>query len=461
MTRPSDSAFVWAWLPDEAEPVVAGRINRVGGSYRFIYGKSYLARPDAISLYEPELPLGPGWIDPPEGLEMAGSLWDASPDSWGQRVIIARLTGKQGHDADAVNLDRLTFLLESGSNRIGSLDFQTSSTDYLAREDGTTLDELHGAALAFEKGELPPALAAALVHGTSVGGARPKVTLVDGDKHLIAKLSMSTDTYPMIKAEAASLELAHRVGIDVPGSRLVTSLGHEVLLIERFDRPGGRTRRMVVSGLTMLGYGDFLGARYSSYPELLEVLRQRSAHGEGLGRQLFERVVFNIAIGNIDDHARNHAAFWDGHHLELTPAYDLTPQPRSGTEARQAMDIGRDGNRASQFVVCIDAAHEYGLSRDEARDIVDHQITTIRESWDEVAEQSRLTKIEKDFLFGRQILNPYASYDLAARRRAAQQPITGASGAQGRAPRGVPTGSQFTPRQRPEADVTLDPREMS
>lgn len=293
---------------------------------------------------------------------MAGSLWDASPDSWGQRVIIARLTGKQGREADAVNLDRLTFLLESGSNRIGGLDFQVSATEYVAREDGATLDELHGAALALDEGELSPALAAVLVHATSVGGARPKVTLVDGDKHLIAKLTMSTDIYPMVKAEVAGLELARRVGIDVPPSSVITSLGREVLLIERFDRPGPGERRMVVSGLTMLGYGDFLGARYSSYPEMLDVLRQRSRHGEGLGKQIFERVVFNIAIGNIDDHARNHAAFWDGDHLELTPAYDLAPQPRTGSVARQAMDIGRDGSRDSQFVVCVNAAQDYGLS---------------------------------------------------------------------------------------------------
>jgi serine/threonine-protein kinase HipA len=275
--------------------------------------------------------------------------------------------------------------------------------------------------MALERGELSPALAVALVHGTSVGGARPKVTLIDGDKHLIAKLTMSTDTYPMVKAEGACLELARRIGIDVPPSRIITSLGREVLLVERFDRPGGGRRRMVVSGLTMLGFGDFLGARYSSYPEILDVLRQRGAHGERLGRQLFERVVFNIAIGNTDDHARNHAAFWDGHHLELTPAYDLTPQPRSGTEARQAMDIGRDGSRDSQFAVCVNAAHDYALSRDEARDIVEHQVTTIRENWDEVADAARLTRVEKDVLFGRQILNPYATFDFEPRRHAAPQ----------------------------------------
>lgn len=82
---------------------------------------------------------------------------------------------------------------------------------------------------------------------------------------------------------------------------------------------------MMISALTMLGFGDFLGARYSSYVEVLDVLRHRGRNGDTAGRTLFEPIVFNIAVGNIDDHARNHAAFWDGHELELTPAYDICP----------------------------------------------------------------------------------------------------------------------------------------
>jgi serine/threonine-protein kinase HipA len=401
------NAFVWAWLPGATEPVVAGRVSPSGDGYRFAYGESYLALPDAISLFTPELPLGPGWMDRPDGLDMAGCLWDSSPDSWGQRVIIARLTGEYGAAADRVSLDKLTFLLESGSNRIGGLDFQASATEYVPRQETATLDELHAAADALQAGELQPALAAALVDGTAVGGARPKVLVSDGEREYIAKLSTSTDTYPVVKAEAAGLELARRVGIDAPNSRIVTSLGRDVLLVERFDRPGHGRRRMVVSALTMLGYGDFLGARYSSYPELLDILRALSASGRGLGRSVFERIVFNILIGNTDDHARNHAAFWDGTHLDLTPAYDLCPQPRSGTEANQAMDIGR-GSRTSRLVTCLDAAAIYGLTRSQAQDVIDQQVSTIRDSWADVCDVARLTTVESHAMFGRQILNSYA-----------------------------------------------------
>jgi serine/threonine-protein kinase HipA len=380
-------------------------------SYRFAYGESYLNLPERISLFTPELPLGAGWIDAPVGLEMAGCLWDASPDSWGQRVIIARLTGLLGDAADRVNFDKITFLLESGSNRIGALDFQQSSTDYVSRSRTANLDELHAAAEALESGELREELARALVDGTAVGGARPKVLVVDDNIEYIAKLSTSTDPYPVVKAEAVAMELARQVGIHAPNSHVVKSLGRDVLLVERFDRPGAGQRRMMVSGLTMLGFGDFLGARYSSYPEMLDVLRQLSASGKDLGSTLFERVVFNIAIGNTDDHARNHAAFWDGHHLELTPAFDLCPQLRSGTETNQAMDIARSGARASKFSTCVAAAADYGLTDGEARDIIDSQVTIIEQAWAAAADLAQLTAVDRDTLWRRQILNQYAFAD--------------------------------------------------
>lgn len=404
-----EEAYVWIWLPGATEPVVAGQIQRRGSRHRFIYGRTYLDRPDAMSIYGPELPLRTDWIEPGDDLDMAGCLWDASPDSWGQRVIDVRLAGgRHGDAADLAGATKLTYLLESGSDRIGALDFQASSTNYVERTEDATLDEMHEAADALERGELSRVLSDAFVHGTSVGGARPKVLLHDHGRNLIAKLSASTDPYPVVKAEAVAMALAEKVGLDVARTSLTTSLGKDVLLVERFDRPGNGRRRMMVSALTLLGFGDFLGARYSSYVEVLDVLRKHGRSGDRTGRRLFERIVFNIAVGNTDDHARNHAAFWDGRELELTPAYDICPQLRSGTEARQAMDITSDGRRESRFATCLSAASAYGLAKEEAREIVDRQIETIREHWPEAADAARLTADERAYLWGRQILHPYA-----------------------------------------------------
>ncbi|WP_426565342.1 type II toxin-antitoxin system HipA family toxin [Angustibacter sp. McL0619] len=402
-------AFAWVWLPGSTDPVVAGRLRSADGRHAFIYARSYLDRPDAISLYGPELPLRRGWIDPPDGLQMAGCLSDASPDSWGQRVIDVRLAGgRYGDAADLVTASKLTYLLESGSDRIGALDFQRSATEYVPRVEDASLDELHAAAEALQQGELSAVLSDAFVHGTAVGGARPKVLVRDEATQWIAKLSTSSDPYPVVKAEAVAMALATHVGLDVAHTSVTTSLGRDVLLVERFDRPGGGRRRLMISALTMLEFGDFLGARYSSYLEVLDVLRRHGRDGDTAGRTLFERIVFNIAVGNTDDHARNHAAFWDGRELELTPAYDLCPQLRNGTEARQAMDITADGRRDSRFALCVSAAASYGLSPQQASEIVDQQVSAIRDGWEQAADQTRLTADERQYLWGRQILNPYA-----------------------------------------------------
>src|SRR5690349_16595519 len=121
---PHPEAYVWVWLPGRTQPVVAGRIARDGGNFMFNYGRSYLARKDAISLYETELPLRAGVLPLPAGLSMPNCLRDAAPDAWGRRVIINRRLGAKAGDANAADLDELTYLLESGSDRIGALDFQ-------------------------------------------------------------------------------------------------------------------------------------------------------------------------------------------------------------------------------------------------------------------------------------------------------------------------------------------------
>lgn len=393
-------AYVWVWLPEHTDPVPAGILAKAGKEYRFRYGTSYLDRPDAMSLYPPELPLRPGWQEPREGLTMPGSVWDASPDGWGQRII-ADLLGRPGSTHE--ELGKLTMLLESGSNRIGALDFQTSASEYRERGEHATLEELHAAAEALQTGTLNPELRRALVGGTLVGGARPKAALIDdAGRQWIAKFSISTDPYPVVKAEALAMELARRAGIRVPHTRLTHSLGREVLLVERFDRLPGGYRRHMVSGLTMLGYDTLLGARYSSYPDMLDVLRQNSI-GTDPGQELFERIVLNIAVGNDDDHARNHSAFWDGRSLDLTPAYDIAPG--NGASTRQAMDIGRNGERESNWKTCLDAAGIYGLSRPAASDVIARIETVIRKDFDDAADIAELTSAERANLWGLQFLN--------------------------------------------------------
>lgn len=296
------------------------------------------------------------------------------------------------------------------SDRIGALDFQPAPDEFVPRgAGGASLAELAEAAELVEQGiPLSPALDQALLHGSSVGGARPKALLDDDGRRLIAKFSSTTDTYPVVRGEYAAMELARRVGLDVAPVELTQVLGKDVLLIERFDRPpDSAERRAVVSALTILELDELL-ARYASYADLAQAIRARFTDARDTLRELFARIVFNVLVGNTDDHARNHSAFWDGEWLSLTPAYDICPQPRSGGETAQAMAIGPDGFRMSQLAGCIDAAPTYLLSEPDARAIVDDQVATIEAEWPDVCDQARLTTAERDYFWRRQFLNAYA-----------------------------------------------------
>lgn len=419
MASEPPEAYVWAWLPGATDPVVAGRLRDIGTTVTFTYGLSYLELAEAVPLYLPELPLSRGPISPSGRSTIAGCIDDAGPDSWGQRVIEHRLLTQGAPEPWGLDASRslgwspLTYLLASDSDRTGALDFQASATHYVPRTGGGTLDELANAAARLEAGDpFSPALERALLRGSSIGGARPKALLDDQGRKLIAKFSSATDVFPVVKAEALAMELGRRVGLHVAPTELTSSMGRDVLLVERFDRGPGGDRKMMVSALTVLGLAE-VEARYATYHDLADVIAERFANPSRSLHELFARIVFNIATGNTDDHARNHAAFWDGkaHQLSLTPAYDICPYPRAGQTAEQIMAIGRDGSKASQFATCVAAADVYGLSTADARDIVDHQVTTIRREWAEAADVARLTEADKTRMWGRDILNPYAFFD--------------------------------------------------
>ncbi len=408
---PATEAFVWIWLPGVLEPVIAGRIELDGGVYAFNYGRSYLERTDAIPIYAPELPLQRGRIAPNAPLDMAGCLRDGAPDAWGRRVIINRLTGLRGEAANSIDFDELTFMLNSGSDRIGALDFQTSADRYQPREqDNATLEELLEAAERVERGEpIPPALDKALFHGSSIGGARPKALIQDGEDKFIAKFSATNDTMAVVKAEFVAMRLAAEVGLYVAPVQLTKASGKDVLLVRRFDREWngtGWTRRAMVSALTMFGLSE-MQARYASYVDLAEMVRARFTDPQATLRELFGRMVFNVLTGNTDDHARNHAAFWDGANLTLTPAYDICPQPRNGREANQALLVNGEDKR-SLLESCRTSASNFLLSDRDARDLINGQIETISRRWDDICDEAGLSEIDRSYLWRRQFLNDYA-----------------------------------------------------
>ena len=421
MTSKTEEAFVWIWLPRHKEPIVAGRLSQEKEQLLFNYGQSYLRREDAISIYEPELPLKAGRIELAPRMDMPSCVRDGSPDAWGRRVIINHVTGRSGDSIGQAELDELAYLLLSGSDRIGALDFQASPVDYHSRDPRqATLEELLSASELVEKGiPLSPELDQALNHGSSIGGARPKANVTSEGRKFIAKFSGSSDTYSVVKAEYIAMSLAREVGIAVAEVELTQALGKDVLLIERFDRepaegPGdeqaGWYRKPMISGLTILGLPE-MEARYASYELLAEGIRYQFTKPKDTLRELFKRMVFNILVGNTDDHARNHAAFWDGRELTLTPAYDICPQGRTGEEASQAMNICGE-NKLSQLGNCLAARSAFQLSEVEAIDVIEHQVRTIADRYPAICSMAKLSEVDLKFFWRRQFLNPYCFYDL-------------------------------------------------
>ncbi len=410
-SKSTSGAYVWIWLPGSTEPVVAGKLTTIGEDLVFNYGRSYLNREDAIPIYDVELPLRSGVLPLLDGLRIPNCIRDAAPDAWGRRVIMNKVLGTSSVEIDTTQLTELTYLLESGSDRIGALDFQLSPTEYIPRwSANATLEELSKAAEKVELGvPLSPDLDQALLHGSSIGGARPKALIGGDSKKYIAKFSSVSDLYSVVKAEYVAMRLAHTVGLDVAPVSLKRVLGKDVLLIERFDRvpaDGDWLRRHMISALTLFELDD-MTARYASYEQFAEIIRHRFKNPTETLRELYARLVYNVLCGNTDDHARNHAAFWDGECLELTPAYDICPQPRTGNEASHAMQI-HGTNNMSQIEVCLQAAPAFLLTRNQAWDIASGQVEMIRANWDGVCGEAGLSEIDMKVLQDRQFLNPYS-----------------------------------------------------
>jgi len=352
---------------------------------------------------------------------MSGCIRDASPDAWGRRVLANKRLGRNRDEGGHADLDELAYLLESGSDRIGALDFQTSPATYAPRLAGNApLHDLLEAAALVEQGKpLQSDLNMALQHGSSLGGARPKVLLEAEERKYIAKFPAAADIRNVVKAEFVAMRLAAEAGLDVAPVRLTSALGKDVLLVERFDRVKSETgwqRKPLVSALTLLSLDEMM-ARYASYEMLAEIVRHRFIAPMKALRELFSRIVFNIVCGNTDDHARNHSAFWNGDRPSLTPAYDICPQIRTGREASQAMTIHGSEN-ASRFAVCLEAAPAFMLDAESAKTLIIRQISAVQERWPAVCDEAALSDAERLQMWRRQFLNPFAFDNAPAEIRA-------------------------------------------
>ena len=318
----------------------------------FAYDAEWLAAADGFAL-EPGLPLvaGPQFHRKGRlGSVFQGAIADTEPDGWARRVIL-RDHAKQRQEArraggggEAGALNALDFLLAvDDASRVGALRFKDESGAFQrAVEDGrrTTpplieLGMLLSASRAVEtNSETAADLQFLRGRGTSLGGLRPKCTVVDSDGRLsIGKFPSVADDRAVTKGEVLALRLAKAAGIDAAECRLVESEGEPVALIRRFDRPDGGGRLMYVSAATMLGVEAEAGEH--AYTEIVDTLRANGAAPQADTEELWRRIAFSILINNVDDHLRNHGFLHvDRGQWRLATAFDVNPFPERARELK-------------------------------------------------------------------------------------------------------------------------------
>jgi len=404
-SRPAPTGcFVYITLPGATEAVTAARfeLTTSRGGFplgRLVYGKSYLARGDAVAFDPVELALGPRVYETTMMKGVFGALRDASPDCWGRRVI-ERHAGKSP-------LSELDYLLESPDDRAGALSFGLGQQPPAPRRkfnQTILLAKLQAKADAIVNDEELPAdpevtqAGELLLEGTSMGGARPKAVVENDEGLWIAKFNRSDDRWNYARIEHAMLGLARACGLTTAESKIVSIGARDVLLIKRFDREkteAGYQRARMVSALTLLKTDDSpqLGDKWS-YVLLAEELRRVSAEAKKDATELFRRMCFNALISNTDDHPRNHAIIAKGRDWKLSPAYDLTPTPHVSIERRDLAMICGDQGRLANATNLLSQAARFLLPEGDATSIVDTMKDRVKRTWYETARSAGV--LEKD-----------------------------------------------------------------
>lgn len=312
----------------------------------FAYDQSWLGSEDRFAL-EPALPLvsGPQFHRQVQsGSVFHGTIADTEPDGWARRVILRdhakrrQAARRAGRKPESVQLQAIDFLLAvDDASRVGALRFQDENGVFCrASEPGRRtapplieLGHLLSATRAVEsENETAADLAYLRGRGTSLGGMRPKCTVVDDDEHLaVGKFPSVKDERAVTQGEVLAMQLAKACGLRTAEARLVDSDGVPVALVRRFDRTGEGRRIPYVSAATLLG-ADPAGAQEHYYTEIVDALRVHGAEAQADIEELWRRMAYSVLITNVDDHLRNHGFLHAGRGLwRLAPAFDLNPFP--------------------------------------------------------------------------------------------------------------------------------------
>ncbi len=375
------------------------RKNKEGATFE--YDEAWLQHPARFSL-EPALQLGPGPFHTPADTPMFGAIGDSAPDRWG-RALMRRTERRRAEREGGAprTLQEIDFLLlVDDEARQGALRFAEREGGPFLREEGVKrippLVELpallSAAEHVMEDKDTEEDLRLLFAPGSSLGGARPKASVIEKDGQLaIAKFPRRDDEINTVAWEAVALALAAKAGIPVPAGRVEIVAKKPVLLLRRFDREGKR-RIPFLSAMSMLAARD---NEMRSYLEIVDALRQHGAAPKADMEALWRRLVFNILISNTDDHLRNHGFLYAGQEgWRLSPAYDLNPVPVDIKPRILTTAINEDDNTAS-LALAMEVAEYFDLDEGRAREIA-AEVGKSVSKWRDEAGRHGLTKSEID-----------------------------------------------------------------
>lgn len=363
--------------------------KRRGQSSVFEYTDTWIGRPDAFALDPANLPrIRQPFYARSDKSALPGALRDTAPDRWGQQLI-RRAFRKTGDERTLSEIDYLLAITDR--TRIGALRYKREGERNFDHDIGhyqvpplIQLPALVDAANAVQSNtETADDLKLLLNEGSPLGGARPKSAVADNDGSLaIAKFPKIDDDRSIPHGEVLAMKLALRAGIDAAPARLVDVAGRPVALITRFDRRNGQ-RIPFLSAMSLLGLED---GDEATYTDIAEVIRRHSSEPTKDLHELWRRIVFNILIGNLDDHLRNHGFLYDRNdQWRLSPAYDLNPVPKQDKARELATWISEESPDAD-LDLARQAAAFFALKPDEAESIVE-EVSTRLTGWQDMAYQ--------------------------------------------------------------------------
>lgn len=407
MSRSNPKLEVWLDC-DLCPPCLVGTLAHDRGQIRFHYDRQWLQNPRAFAL-DPDLSLDEHPFFPKPDLGNFGIFLDSSPDRWGQ-TLMKRREGLQAKDEKRTphTLYAWDFLIGvQDVTRQGALRFRIAGTDtFLASEamaapPVTSLRELEAVAYQLSSRRIDDLdtlrkwLAVLVAPGASLGGARPKANFTEADGSLwIGKFPARDDDRDIGAWEYVVHQLAIQSGIDVPAARLLRlNSEFHTFCVQRFDRARG-ARRFYASAMTLLRKEQSEG---TSYLELAQFLR---ANGDGANagvdlEQLFRRVAFNVAVGNRDDHLRNHGFILAATGWRLAPAFDVNPNI---DKAEHVLNLDDADNRPSLETV-RSTARFYGLSPVRGEQII-KEVASAVDGWREVARLAGIARADIELTAG-------------------------------------------------------------